>query len=236
MEADVRRKLDMGDRVHVFSVAHPSDDPSCVAVLALFDANRQRVVELEEQERAGRVTAQAATKRRKDLRRSVHSDLLTHLARVGVVAGRENPEVAGRFKLALSNTSYQAFFASARGKLAEAQASKEVLAKAGLAAGILAELTKQVDELGRVTDAGRAAHLAHVGARAELRVTAREQVELVGVLDGLYRFRFRDNPEVLAEWESARNIVQPAAKVVDEPVRNPEAGLDPGNGAVPAVK
>jgi hypothetical protein len=67
--------------------------------------------------------------------------------------------------------------------------------------------------------------LAHIGARADLIAVARELVELAGVLDGINRFRFRNDPELLAAWESARNVVGPFKRVGEMPVGGPVGRL-----------
>jgi len=56
---------------------------------------------------------------------------------------------------------------------------------------------------------GQAGRQTHVGASAELRALADEIVQIVRVMDGLVRHRFRNNPEALAAWESASNIPGP---------------------------
>jgi hypothetical protein len=52
-------------------------------------------------------------------------------------------------------------------------------------------------------------------------------MRLIGVLDGLFRYRFRDDTEKLAAWESARNVPTPAngsaPPQADEPPLAPAA-------------
>ena len=47
---------------------------------------------------------------------------------------------------------------------------------------------------------------AHVGASAELGAVADEVVQVVRVMDGLNRYRFLTDPELLAAWDSANNV------------------------------
>jgi hypothetical protein len=47
----------------------------------------------------------------------------------------------------------------------------------------------------------------HVGARAELDAVSDEVMQLVEMLDGLNRYRFAREAELLAAWESARHVV-----------------------------
>jgi hypothetical protein len=50
---------------------------------------------------------------------------------------------------------------------------------------------------------------AHVGAQAELDAIADEVVQVVRLMDGLNRFRFANDPESLAAWDSASNTFGP---------------------------
>jgi hypothetical protein len=58
----------------------------------------------------------------------------------------------------------------------------------------------------------------HVGAVAELQAVSDEVMRMVEMLDGLNRYRLAGNAELLAAWESARNVVAEArAAEVPEP-------------------
>jgi hypothetical protein len=69
-------------------------------------------------------------------------------------------------------------------------------------------LTRAASSASRVNEkhAGRA---AHTGARAELEAVAAEVMRLVGQLDTLNQFRFRNDAESLGAWRSARNVAWP---------------------------
>jgi len=58
-------------------------------------------------------------------------------------------------------------------------------------------------------EAGRAGRREHVGASADLQAVAADIVEQVRVLDGLVRYRFGDNAELMGAWASARNVLGP---------------------------
>jgi len=60
-----------------------------------------------------------------------------------------------------------------------------------------------------VWKATRAGRREHVGASADLKAVAAEIKEQVRVLDGLVRFRFGENAELMAAWASARNVLGP---------------------------
>ena len=62
---------------------------------------------------------------------------------------------------------------------------------------------------------------AHVGARVELELVVQEVMEVVKVLDGRNRFRFQNDAELLAAWESAGNLVTPNSGTADGPTPAP---------------
>ena len=45
-----------------------------------------------------------------------------------------------------------------------------------------------------------------VGASADLNVVTGEVLNLVGMLDGLHRYRFRNDAELMAEWDSVSHV------------------------------
>src|SRR2546428_14055778 len=47
------------------------------------------------------------------------------------------------------------------------------------------------------------------GASADLQAVAAEVAEQVRVLDGLVRYRFGDDAELMGAWASARNVLGP---------------------------
>ncbi len=66
----------------------------------------------------------------------------------------------------------------------------------------------------------------HVGARAELKAVSDELMQLVEMLDGLNRYRFCGNAELMAAWESARNVVTGPRPAEEPPVEAPKAEGD----------
>ncbi len=64
------------------------------------------------------------------------------------------------------------------------------------------------------TRAGRREHPSlrsgqAIGASADLEAVAAEVAEQVRVLDGLVRYRFGDDAELMGAWASARNVMGP---------------------------
>jgi hypothetical protein len=76
---------------------------------------------------------------------------------------------------------------------------------------------------------GAAGRLAHVGASAELVVVADAGVQVVNVMNGLIRIRFGNQPELLAAWESAKNVLATPRPGETKPSTD---GTPPADGAV----
>jgi hypothetical protein len=209
MNAEIRRKLEMGIRALEFSRAHPDASAGFATAMARLEERITRAEGLATQERAGVITERAATARKRELRRVLKRTLLNHLTRVAVVAAREEPELARKFGFPLGNHSYHAFRTAARAMADEAQAQKDLLVRHGLAEPVLEGLAQSLTDLDEAMDQSTAGRRAHIGAGAELAAVVGEMVQLVHVMDGINRFRFSTDAEKLAEWESARNVLGP---------------------------
>ena len=206
MNAKARRKLEMGARALDFSRAHPDASPGYAAAVTRLEERLARGQTLASQQRDGLLEVRAATARKFQLRRAMRQAHLSHLGQVAKVAAREVPELAQKFLLKPGATTYLAFRTAARGMAAEAQSRKEVLVKHGLVETVLDNLVQALDQFDTAVEHGSDGRRAHVGASAELRAVADEVVQIVSVMDGLNRYRFMNDAELLAAWESARNV------------------------------
>ena len=74
---------------------------------------------------------------------------------------------------------------------------------------LLEELGAQLDRYDASVEQSNAGTRAHVEATAELDEVAAQITALLKQLDGMNQFRFRNDPEKLAGWESARNVPWP---------------------------
>jgi hypothetical protein len=94
-----------------------------------------------------------------------------------------------------------------------------------MSATLLDDLTAALGEFEQTLEAARAGRRDHVGASADLQAVTVEIAEQVRLLDGLVRYRFTANAELMAAWASARNVLGPF-KSQGEP--------EPGQGDTPA--
>jgi len=225
MRTDLRRRLEMAVRVRDFFRTHQMDGVTRDGAVATLEQLVQRAEGLAAQQRAGVVTTRGAAEQRAEVRRTLQSNLLRYLSAVGAAAARENPELAAQFRLPKPRGSNQAFLTWARGMADKATAQKDLLVKRGMSAQLLDDLTATLNEFEQTLEATRAARLDHVGATAELQAVLTEISQQVRVLDGLVRYRFGHDAELMGAWNSARNVVGPFKSQ-----KNPEAG-----GSTPAA-
>jgi len=219
MNAQLRRRLEMAEGVREFLRAHKTDGVGEGLGLAKLEELLQRAEVLAAQQRAGLGARRAATTRRKDLRRALHGKLLLYLRAVGAVAAKENADLAEQFQMPPSNASHKALITMAHGMLEKATAHKELLIQRGMSGQLLDDLTTTLSEFEQTVEASLAARRAHIGATTDLWAVAAEISEHLKVLEGLVRYRFGDNAELMGAWASARNVLGPF-----KPKDEPEAG------------
>jgi hypothetical protein len=104
----------------------------------------------------------------------------------------------------------------------------------GLSDQALADLKREVAEFEEAIEAGYAGRRDHIGASADLLTVTDELVELVRMVDGLNRYRFRSDTEALAAWDSASKVraFRPRGEepVEGGPVMPPVGGTLPAGG------
>ena len=197
----------MAVRVRDFSRTHPSTDASYASVLGRLESSIERMEALAGQQQGGFLSKHSSTVRRQALRRRLHGGLLRHLVTIAQDAAGEDPGLTEMFQLPASNATHKAFQTLARKMLEQGQAQKELLAKHGLADTLLADLSAAVDEFDASVAETNEGLQGHVLARAELDTVSDEVMKLVGMLDGLNRYRFDRDPQLLVAWESAKHVV-----------------------------
>jgi hypothetical protein len=93
--------------------------------------------------------------------------------------------------------------------LEHATAQKDLLVSRGMSPQLVDDLTAALAKFEQTLEATRAGRRDHVGASADLESVLSEITEQVRLLDGLVRYRFGDNAELMGAWASARNVLGP---------------------------
>ena len=189
-----------------------------------------RAEALAGQQLGGLITERAATAQRERVRRALQMQLLRYLAGVAAVAAKENVELAAQFRLPHPDAPHLALVTVARGMLERATAQQELLVSRGMSETLLDDIAAAVAELEKTLEATRAGRRDHVGASTDLEAVTGEIGEQVRLLDGLVRYRFGDNAELMGAWASAHNVVGPFRSKGE-----PEVGAGEAPGVVKAV-
>ena len=224
MNADSRRKIEMGTRALEFSRAHPDTDPATAATLATLEQLLARAKETATVQREGLVHAHAAAARKKELQRQMREVPIAHLAEVGRAAAREEHELGKTFTFRPGASTSFAFRTAARSMAAAAEAHREVLLKYGLSQSVLDEFVQLLDQFDAVVALGHEGRTAHVGATRELGALATEIVRTVRVMDARNRQRFADQEQLLGSWISASTVLGQPPRSGAQPEGGPPAG------------
>ena len=226
----------MALRVRDFCRAHPSADANHASVLGRLEETIGRMEVLMEQQVGGFLSKRSSVVRRKELRRRLYHGLLRHLVTIAGSAAREKPELGERFELPSPNASNKLFRTVARKMLEQGQAERELLLKHGLAATLLDELSAAIDQFDASVAETSNGTLSHVVARAELEELSDEVMRLVGMLDGINRYRFERDPQLLVAWKTAKHVVSgPQVESAVPPSPTPEPTQPPTGEVKPAA-
>jgi hypothetical protein len=221
MNVEIGRRVETVIRVLLFSEANPDDNPGITTVIAQLRENRIRAENLAAQQRLGITEVAAGTRSRRKLRADIHHNMVVPIARIGARAAIEEPGLESIFRAPGRSARSQEWRTGARGIATAAQERKELLLRHGLSEGMLTDLLAALDQYDAASTRRDNGKRAHVGATADLDEVIRDSMRLIGVLDGLFRYRFRDDTEKLAAWESARNVPTPANGSAPPPAEEP---------------
>jgi len=230
MNAQSRRKIEMGARALEFSRANPDSEPGAAEAVARLEQLVTRANETAAVQRDGFIRVHAASTRKKELRGEMLDVPIAHLAEVGRAAAREDHELGKMFRFNPGASTFLAFRTAARSMAGSALTHREVLLKHGLSQSVLDEFVRKLDELDVVAALGNGGRTNRMGATRELRAVASEIVRMVRVMDGRNRQRFSDDAQRLGSWISASRVLGNSSRAGMDPVV-PEAGK-PAEGEV----
>jgi len=211
MDALSRVRLEAGERVLAHSRANPSDDPNHHALVVRLEQLVKECVALDEKAIRGELAVHFTVRGKEELKELVH-ERLKALAGVAQLASIEEIGAMELVRVPRVKVAYKKFLATTRVMIGHATEYSALLEKYGLPAGFSADLTALADELEAATGRKEAGRQSHVGANADILDVLGEAMKVVKALDRLNRLRYRKDPERLAAWNSARDVVWPAAR------------------------
>ncbi len=223
MEAKLRLKLDMAERVRDFCQAHPGTATQYTDTMARLEERLSRAQALATQHVSARIERHASSGTRQQLQRTLVETPLKDLVRIARAASGSNAELARRFTLPRSTANKTAFLAQARALAEEANAQKALFVSYGMAEGFLEELTAGIDAYAKADHSSHDGRAAQVGALADLKKVARELMALVKQLDAMNQVRFKGDQELLAAWMSVSNVEWPHPDAAPSPKKEKAA-------------
>jgi hypothetical protein len=217
----------MAVRVRDFSDTNPSADPSFVSVLGRLKEAINRMVALGSRQVGGFLSRHASTVNRREIRRRLRNDLLRHLVTVARDASAEKPGLGDKFEIPGHNLSSARFYAASKAMLELGVAEKDVLITHGLSDKLLDDLAAAVAEFEASITATNTSREDHVAAGAELGKVSEDVLQLVAMMDGINRYRFRNAPHLLVAWEAAKHVVTGPQPKIETPA-TPAQPAQPG--------
>ena len=214
MDGMMQVKLTMLVRLVDFFRAYLFGDGPADEAVAEFKKKVERMQMLVALEQDGVAARAAEVGRYTGVREELLHIPLRHLAGIAAVLAGEQPAIATAVGKSLSGLTGQKFLAAVRSVVTTVQAQHDLLRAHGMAEETLPTLTTLLADYEAALSATNAGRRAHTGARAEMRSLAKDLMVQVRQLDGLVVFYFRDKPDALGAWKSARNIAWPAGEVV----------------------
>lgn len=207
MDAGVRRRIEMGDDVLVYFVAHPPTEEPFQSLHPQLAEAVTAAKSLVEKERQGRDTAYGARNHRRVLRQQAELGPIRLLVRAGqAVAAESAPELAGTFRTRAIRGPNRSFVGTDRSMVATAREHLEAFGKYGVSAGTLDRILAMVDQFETIDREAEDQKQVHVAARAELIRLAATITKLVDLMDPVIGERGQSDPDLLAAWASARRL------------------------------
>jgi len=206
-----RVRLAMALRVRDLLVANPFGYQPGDEVAAQLVKKVGRAQELLTQKETGEQASRNSTRHRQELRRTMTRVTLRHLLKIAKALAVTHPDVASGIQQPPLGRSEEAFLAGVRAIVQGVETQKDLFLQYGLSEEGLAELKQQLASYEQSVKDANGGRRAHTGAQAELRTLSKELVLMVQQLDGIVGYQFRDKPELLGAWKSARNVAWPVA-------------------------
>ena len=209
MDGTLQVQLVMEVRLVDFCRANPFGDGPADEAAARFKTKVERQQVLIALQRDGEAMREAQVGKQKELRREIIRLPARHLNGIAAALKAEQPALAAAIGKSLHGLKAQEFLAAVRSLATTLQENHDVLRAHGMAEETLATLTGLLAEYEQAVSEANAGRRAHTGARAEMRTLGKELMVLVRQLDGLVVFHFRDKPNLLGAWKSARDVAWP---------------------------
>ena len=145
-------------------------------------------------------------------RRQAQRGYLRVIIKAGQAAAKTVPALESLFRAIAPDLSNRGFLTEARALLATAVEHAEAIAPHGATPELVAAATALVEQCSTALEAAVSARSRRVEATAGLKEATADVMDLVIRLDAFNRHRYIDDPEQLAAWVSAKNVLGPGRR------------------------
>ena len=214
----------MVSRALDFANAHPVADGGFTTVVTRLTATVTRGDTMARQENVGDIEESAALARRTKLKQSIRAIKLRRLVSIAEIAVETHPELAGLFTMPDFSMPNHTFLLAAQSLLEAIPPHQDLFTSLGLGDTFVADLTQATSDMDSTTGTAHGGRSDHVGAHVDLKTVVRSAKRDVVILNTYYREQNAEGSDVLAAWDSARNLRTATRHPADtpEPVPAPE--------------
>lgn len=208
MNAKVRRYYERGQRCDKVSDLRASDFPldgKAAALAATVKELLASIAFLDVERVTGMGKRQRGTAGREAARASLQ-EMVEAVAKTAEVAALDHPEIKGMFQLPGTDRTDRTLIATARSFAERAVRFVAIFVEYSLPATFITDLGSRADQLESFISLQNEGVGARVNANASVEEQLRGLNEALERLNVIYHNRYRDNPSVLAEWESAYHL------------------------------
>ncbi len=205
MRKQQKDQLDVGLRCATFARNHPDADPTLTAAGAALDSLNSRGVHLAGQFESATHRWSAAVEGKQRAQQEARR-LLGAIQRIADYAAIQQPEAAVRFRMPGTRSGRHDFVALMRAVADLIATHRELLAGYGMPATMPEELGATLARYEAFTVRKAAAQQERTATRRALMDVARQVMQEVRHLDGLYRLRYADQPDLRNVWRLAQRL------------------------------
>jgi hypothetical protein len=207
MRDSIRNIQEMGQSVRQFALAHGDQFAANSRATDLFTRLNTALASLDQHATAqtsGQHSAQQSTTTKADARRELRADI-DAIAETARSMSIETPGLADKFRIPRGGLSDQELLTLARAFLADAAPYKTDFIANEMPADFLEDLQADITAFESSGSGQKVGKQTHVSATDGLSEAADELLNLVKQLNAPIRNKFRDQPTILAAWESAQH-------------------------------
>jgi len=194
----------MVQRVRGFVIARKDIEPAYGPALARLEELLKRAEAILTRQHDGQAGARRARNHRDELRRKLQLELTRYLAAAGSVAANGQTEVADLFRLPSANVTNAGFLVAVKSLLIAGELQHDMLVQSGMSPTLIDDLRKAVADFEAASQTARDARRDHMEARLELDSITAVLTQQVNLLDGITRYHFGFDSDVMDEWRMAR--------------------------------